>query len=251
MIRQRSVMTMSALALRAMACVCMLLDHIGFLWNILPLRMIGRVSLPIFAFLIYNGFVHTRSRGSYAFRLALFALLSQIPFSLLCKNEISFANWNVMLTLLLAMLCLWCIERFREFKLTWLGIIPVAALFVLYYKGILQSDYGFRGILTVLSFGLFYNRSRLLTALSAGLATLWPFLEKATPRLLLIALGRDLPVPVMTQWQVLQLFAMLALIPIFFYNGQKGRCGGRAMQYGFYAFYPAHMLLLWALLCAF
>ncbi len=242
---------MSALALRVIACVCMLLDHIGFLWDILPLRIIGRLAFPLFAFLIYNGFVHTRSRGRYALRLALFALLSQIPFSLFGKHEISFENWNVMLTLLLAMLCLWEIDLCRKRKTAWLAALPVAALFVLYYFGILQSDYGFRGILTVLSFGLFYNKSKRLTALSVTIASLWPFLQDAVPRLLLILLGRDLPLPVMTQWQALQLFALLALVPIFFYNGKKGTLGGKAVQYGFYLFYPAHMLLLWALLSVF
>ncbi len=242
---------MSALSLRLIACVCMLFDHIGFLWGLMPLRYIGRLAFPIFAFLIYNGFVHTRSRGKYALRLALFALLSQIPFSLFCKNEISFENWNVMLTLLLAMLCLWCVEVLRKRKMSQLAVAPVATLFVLYYFGILQSDYGFRGILTVLSFGLFYRKSKLLTALSVTVASLWPFLEKAVPRLLLIAIGRELPLPVMTQWHAMQLLALLALVPIFLYNGTRGKYGGKAVQYGFYLFYPAHMLLLWVLLSVF
>lgn len=245
---------MSALCLRGIACVCMLLDHIGFLWDILPFRIIGRMAFPIFAFLIYNGFLHTRSRGKYALRLALFALLSQIPFSLFGKNEISFENWNVMLTLLLAMLCLWCIDFFRKRNRAWLAIFPIAALLALYQLGILQSDYGTRGILTVLSFGLFYGTSlkrSLLTAAALTVATLWPFLEKAVPRLLLIAIGRELPLPVMTDWQALQLCALFALVPIFLYNGKKGNVGGKALQYSFYLFYPAHMLLLWALLSVF
>lgn len=242
---------MSALCLRGLACVCMLFDHIGFLWGCMPLRYIGRLAFPIFAFLIYNGFVHTHSRGKYALRLALFALLSQIPFSLFCKNEISFENWNVMLTLLLAMLCLWCIDLCRTRRIGWLSLAPIAALFAMYYVDLLQSDYGFRGILTVLSFGLFYRKSKPLTALSVAVASLWPFLEKAVPRLLLIAIGRELPLPVITQWQAMQLLALLALVPIFLYNGTRGKYSGKAVQYGFYLFYPAHMLLLWVLLSVF
>ena len=40
-----------------------------------------------------------------------------------------------------------------------------------------------------------------------------------------------------------QAFAILAFIPIFLYNGEKGR-GGRVLQIGSYVFYPAHMLIL-------
>ena len=36
---------------------------------------------------------------------------------------------------------------------------------------------------------------------------------------------------------------MLALIPIFLYNGERG-FSGKALQYGFYAFYPVHILIL-------
>ena len=38
-------------------------------------------------------------------------------------------------------------------------------------------------------------------------------------------------------------FAVLALIPIWLYNGKKGR-SSKALQYGFYAFYPVHLLIL-------
>ena len=41
----------------------------------------------------------------------------------------------------------------------------------------------------------------------------------------------------------MQSLAVLSLIVIWLYRGQKGT-GGRLAQYGAYAFYPAHMLLL-------
>ena len=56
---------MSALALKILACVSMLLDHIGFFWNIHSLRVIGRIAFPIFVYMIYNGYRHTSSKGKY------------------------------------------------------------------------------------------------------------------------------------------------------------------------------------------
>ena len=60
------------------------------------------------------------------------------------------------------------------------------------------------------------------------------------------------PPAALTEWQLTQLFGLLSLVFIFLYNGKKGRtpkskAGAKAVQLGFYLFYPAHMLLLCAL----
>ena len=65
---------MSALVLRCIACIAMLFDHIGFQYNILPFRIVGRIAFPIFVYLICNGYRHTSDRGKYALRLGFFAL---------------------------------------------------------------------------------------------------------------------------------------------------------------------------------
>ena len=52
--------------LKLIACVTMLLDHIGA--TILPstgLRMIGRASFPIFCFLLAEGIAYTRNPKKY------------------------------------------------------------------------------------------------------------------------------------------------------------------------------------------
>lgn len=42
----------------------------------------------------------------------------------------------------------------------------------------------------------------------------------------------------------LQAFGILALIPIWLYNGTRGK-KSKALLYGFYLFYPVHMLVLY------
>lgn len=78
---------MSALALRLIACLAMLIDHIGYAWGISELRYIGRIAFPIFAFLIVNGYRHTRSVQKYMLRLAVFAVISEVPCDLLSAAE--------------------------------------------------------------------------------------------------------------------------------------------------------------------
>ncbi len=83
---------MSPFALKLAALLAMALDHVGYIfgwegWNLLPfdsaiLRAIGRLSFPVFAWGIVNGWQHTRDREQYARNLSLCAILSQIPFTL-------------------------------------------------------------------------------------------------------------------------------------------------------------------------
>jgi len=83
---------MTTFTLKLVAMIAMLFDHIAAIfgwngWDILPfdtnwIRMIGRVSFPIFAFCLVNGWQLTKNREVYFRNLCLFAVLSQIPFSL-------------------------------------------------------------------------------------------------------------------------------------------------------------------------
>lgn len=79
---------MSSFALKILALITMTIDHIGF--AILPqvsiLRMIGRLSFPIFAFQISVGYKNTQSKEKYIFRMLLFTLVSQIPYQLIIQS---------------------------------------------------------------------------------------------------------------------------------------------------------------------
>lgn len=280
----------SAFALRIFAIVCMALDHIGFC---LPkaafspyFRIIGRIAFPIFVFLIVNGYRHTHSKPKYALRLGLFAVISQLPFSLmihlLSKQSVaaSFArlfqggefpanairyllggmdavssghiSFNVFFTLFLSLLCVWFAAELRK-KPWWgkaLAFVPSVILCGLYHFGYIRSDYGMKGILLALVF-YFFDGKYLLTLLGSVVALFSPTLISYGIQLLrLICVHRaDFVRP--SAWTLTEAYALLALIPIFLYNGKKGRTpknktAAKLVQLGFYIFYPAHMLLLWA-----
>ena len=241
---------MTALVLKLIACLSMLLDHIGYCWPaLLPLRAAGRLAFPLFVFLMVQGFRHTSSRARYALRLGVFAVLSQIPFGLMTADQLFVLRGNVLFTLLIDLLLLWQLDELRKRGLHALGLVLPLAVFVLCWRDILRLDYGGRGILLSLSFYYLADRP---PALFAGmvLSIFHPLLLSWAGTAVRLLLGQKDVFARPTEWDVYQLYGLLSFGLIRSYNGRPGltpasRPGRKAAQLGFYAFYPLHMLALW------
>lgn len=246
---------LSAFVLRTLAVVCMLLDHIGFCLPKAPFydvfRIIGRLAFPIFVFLIVNGFRHTHSRVKYALRLFLFAIVSQVPFSLMLRSKLLYLNGNVFFTLLLSLLCVWFAAEFFRKRGWWrvLAFVPSVLVCGLYYLGVLKSDYGMKGILLALVF-YFFDGHHLLTLFGSFVSLFAPTFLGYGMQLFNLLRGRGAVFALPDSWTLTGAFALSALVPIFLYNGQKGfapknKVAAKLLQIAFYLFYPVHMLLLW------
>lgn len=206
---------LSGSTLKLIAILLMLIDHIGVVLfpDCILLRIIGRSAFPIFCFLLVEGFLHTRNKWHYAIRLALFAILSQIPFSLVVHNTpFCFSYLNVFFTLLIGFLVLIGIEKVDGQNL------PSILIFILgcIISVVLNTDYSAIGIATILIFFTYAKSQKFLT-----LTLLLLFIN---------SLGGNI-----------QLFAILSLIPIALYNHQRGL----KLKYVFYIFYPLHLLILY------
>lgn len=229
----------NALTLKIMAMVLMLMDHMwatvipGNLW----MNHMGRLAFPIFAFQIAEGYRKTRDRKKYRNRLFLFALCSEIPFNMMTGGYfINPFHQNVLFTFWLALLMLdlinWGWDK-GEVK-RWSSI--AAACVLGWMLGILTMvDYGGYGVLTVL---LFYFGGKLKNG--------W-LLELAGLVLIngVLMDGMYFPVSIgsLSFEFPQQGLAVLALIPIWLYNGEQGP-HNRVIQYVCYAFYPVHILIL-------
>ena len=232
----------SSSGLHILAMVLMLCDH---LWaTVIPgnnwLTCIGRLAFPIFAFLLVEGYFHTRNLKKYALRLLFFALLSEIPFNLMyISSPIYPFHQNVIWTLLIG---LWMIHLNEKAKSTGNRRlrVPIAAgtLFWGYVLGTVSfCDYNGAGVLMILLFYFFRGRSPLCLAVQiAGMY--WLNFE------VMQGLSYELSVGGTTIFFPQQGFALLALIPIWLYRGEKGY-SAKWFQYLCYGFYPGHMLLLW------
>lgn len=219
-------------ALKCIAAALMLTDHVGaiLLPEVPVLRCVGRLAFPIFAFFIAEGYAHTRDFGRYFRRLAILAVVSEIPFNL--ENGVVFdpARQNVLFTFCLALLTLRGLEalgRERGFG-RWAGCgLVLAAGFAA--GELLRTDYGGWGVVTV---------ALLQLCRDGKYAKLWLLLAVATVN----GLGMgSLTMPVFGGEMPIQIFAVAALPVIWLYNGQAGPKG---LRRAFYVFYPAHLLVL-------
>ena len=246
---------LSAAALKYLAALCMLVDHIGVVfptmladmglpaWTDLLPRLIGRLAFPIFAYFVAEGCRRTRFFSRYLLRLGLFALVSQVPFTL------ATGTWggNVILTFFLAAGAIRGFERASQD-----GYSPAVASLPLLVCCVLalalNCDYGFPAVLLI--FALYLqgeDRKRLLAVLGVGLALIYlvyqPFVELLTlPWLSVSMITRSLASTLPFQ-ALCWLCASASLLLLAGYRGQLGI----QSKWFFYVFYPAHLLGLWAL----
>lgn len=218
--------------LKGIAAALMLTDHVGaiLLPEVPVLRCVGRLAFPIFAFFIAEGYAHTRDFGRYFRRLAILAVVSEIPFNLENGAVFDLTRQNVLFTFCLALLTLRGLEalgRERGFG-CWAGCgLVLAASFGA--GELLRTDYGGWGVVTV---------ALLYLCRDGKYAKLWLLLAMAAVN----GLGMgSLTMPVFGGEMPIQIFAVAALPVIWLYNGQAGPKG---LRRAFYVFYPAHLLVL-------
>ncbi len=199
--------------LKWIAILTMVVDHMGVILfpEYLIFRYIGRLSFPIFCFLLVEGFVHTRNIQKYMIRLGGFALISEIPYDLAFNHDfLNFEKQNVFFTLCLGVGILYILKYTKNSLEK-----AVYIAFGMFFAEVLKSDYGAFGVALIIWFYMLYDDK--IWKLLGG--AMWSFYG---------GIG-------------IQSYGAFAMIPIGLYNGEKGR----QMKYLFYLFYPVHLLVLY------
>ena len=230
---------LSASGLKVIAMVCMFLDHAwativpGNLW----MTMVGRLAFPIFAFQIAEGFFKTSDRRSYRRRLLIFALITELPFNLVTGGGWLYPfHQNVLFTFWLALLILERVEGAREKgRGQWIAALALWGVVGFVVGTLLMVDYYGYGILMIL---LFYVTRNIPWGRLVQFAGMYYInFEMMKGQFIPIELGgRQLELPI-------QGLAVLALILIWLYNGEKGRYSARIKPLTYW-FYPVHLLVL-------
>ncbi len=201
------------------------------------MRGIGRAAFPIYCFLLTEGFIYTKNFFRYALRLFVFSLISEPFFDLAIYDRLYYPDYqNVYFTLLISILCLHLLKSLRErpgelfgfirgFKGGALFKLLVSPVFIYICFGAaiggsmaaahyLKTDYSYKGVLVIVL--MYLLRGKGLPGTAAG----------------------ELPL-------YYEPLAFFSLIPISLYNKKRGRIGGNIGRYFFYAFYPAHLFVLY------
>lgn len=204
------------------------------------LRIIGRLAFPIYCFLLAEGFAHTHSRPKYLARLAVFALVAEVPFDLATHGLVYYPDYqNVFFTLALGLAAIWGLERFAGRPALQAGAVLLAGLGGFF----LRTDYGFFGVGLICVFYLFRQSPRRGRAVAAWMLVGMPlysmtqYIGLDLQGLPVWALAFNAVLNSAIEWP-----GLFSLLLIRRYNGQRG---GGMPKYFFYAFYPAHLLALW------
>lgn len=125
---------MTAFIIKIIASICMLLDHFGTIFPVFGVseifRLIGRISFPIYAYMIAQGCKYTKNIDKYILRLGIFAIISEIPYDLTFYNYLGnqftvnyFDDTNVFYTLLLGASCITIYEKLKTKQHSWAALL--------------------------------------------------------------------------------------------------------------------------------
>lgn len=219
---------MSIFALKLIACFTMVLDHIKYAipeTNGFITTYLGRLSYPLFAFLITEGYVHTKDLKRYYKRLLIFAIISQLPFMLFRTLVGEYLMLNILFTLLLGLIS---ITIFDKVKKKWISI-PLCLL-VIFLGKLLNVDYDWYGVTTVFVIYLFRQR-KILQFIGFSLLTFIHYYTKG--------LFYNVSTHILLSYS----FTISSIFLIWLYNGKLGK----KVKYFYYWFYPIHMLIVYFL----
>jgi hypothetical protein len=224
---------LNATQMKTIAIIAMLIDHMtwAFVETNTPLAAIlhavGRLTGPTMFFFIAEGYYHTHDLKKYIERLALFALISHVPYNLFINqgNALTLFPTSVIFTLLCGLLALHAYHTIQKPVLKFLCIVALCLITI-------GADWGIFGVICILVFGIFRDQQKkreVNYSLLSGLYILTNFPDLvAIPPL---------------YYHFLYRFGLFFLIPFLrCYNGERG--GNRFTKWMFYIIYPLQFLAI-------
>lgn len=232
--------------LKFLACITMLIDHAGIL--LFPghdiFRIIGRIAFPIFAFMIAEGCRYTKNKLRHFLMIFGLGVLCQLAY-VVSDPKSGFSYMNILITFSFSVIVIYCLQFLKKQifadERNVLGVIGSATLFIVSVIGVyvfnsfIEIDYGFFGAMlpVFVSIFMFEPNSDL---------KIKRLLDKNEIHVLCLAAG--LCLLFLESENEFRHYALISVIPLLFYSGRKGKLN---TKYFFYIFYPAHLLILYAI----
>lgn len=232
MIEEFKNKSLSGNTIKIIAIIAMIIDHTAWAFVntntvvAVVMHTIGKITGPIMCYFIAEGNHYSKNRKKYVERLALFALISHIPYNIFVnQGKITLLPTSVIFTLMCGLLALIVVEKIENKTIKSISLLLIIA--ITYW-----SDWGIVGVLFVLAFGIFYgNLKKQITA----------FAILSLCKVICYALFVDgelnfyIIVP-----RVLSLILFTLILSL--YNGTRG--GSKYSKWAFYIIYPLQFLII-------
>jgi hypothetical protein len=238
----------------------MVCDHLPYLFEFareeyyyfpwILMHSFGRITAPIFFYLLALGYRRTRNANRYTVRLLVFALISYVPYIWYFEgappNAQNLLNLNVIFTMLVGLLLLRAIHEVRDIALK--AICIVLCLLLGYW-----CDYGLFGIAMILICDIAKDR-RLGTVLGMGAVIMVSVYSKTNGFFTDDIPAVQYPLVLFGNlfFQAYLFLLLCQLVPLIFIARHRTWFAGSAVEptpgfwakWGFYIFYPAHITVL-------
>ncbi len=260
--------------LKVIALVTMLIDHVGaiivsYFWPgsvvYALLRIIGRIAFPLFAFMISQGVLHSKKPIRYLIRLAVMGLFIGTAIYWIDANaSFPFFSGNIFVDLFIGALAIYALRQKGWLKA--LVAIPAGiavALFVFEAPVFLEMEYHLYGFTMTIGFYLAHQFTNWYLRRQTGKfgisyvgLTLTPQYQQqqnlyASIWLLTINLIWYIIYLIDADFVNLsmgaQTYSIMAAFFLYAYSGRRGY-NKAWFQYGSYAFYPLHLVILYGIL---
>lgn len=226
--------------LKLLAAALMLVDHLGMIFfpKVAILRAIGRLSMPIFAFMIAEGCRYTKNKLKHFLLLFGLGAGCQLFYFFFDPTQIYF---GILITFSFSVLMIYALQYAKKcFFDDSVGFWKTAAACALFFGlvggvfvfcKVFHVDYGFFGTMIPVFASLLDFRGvpapdvyKKFDSIPLRILCMIP------PMLMIIAANTLFALP-----------SLLAIPILLLYSGEKGKWN---MKYFFYIFYPAHLALL-------
>lgn len=228
--KTRKIKGIDANTLKWIAVLTMIIDHVGasIIYQMVVksggeqgtlyllyqcMRKIGRLAFPIYCFFIVEGLKHTKNVRKYILRLFIFAIISEIPFDYAFFGQIYWKHQNVFFTLAIGLWGIWGLKVLDNRMKMGIGqmLVKTCLIFgVVSLAELLMTDYSSFGVFMIVLLYLFQGNRLVQCGIGA------------------IGFVKEITAP-------------LAFVPLYFYNGERGR---KMNKFVFYGIYPVHLLVL-------
>lgn len=261
--------------LKYIAYISMVMDHLGIMLNRHELisgevyaimRGVGRLAFPLFLFLLVQGAVYTKSTPKYLGRMALFAIISEVPYDLFSRNEFfSLRRQNIYFELLACLILIVLLNRFLPCNGLGCGFqgrglaprdggdssqelsqdVDFCPAYIVFFTVVmcipayfLHFLYGYKGVVATAFMYKFVQERNLFEKTDKGSNRLFTKHQIMGILYLCLACGA-----LLFRSSKVQIVAFL-VVPLIFFSSNQYTKQSKGMQLFFYLIYPLHLIIL-------